>query len=95
MKPVRAPSGSSDHMSEDLYSFLSNSAVRKKYNNTLNLAKKFRNTEAKIEYLKIGMDEMLISTDSILNLSLTHWHCLRESNDGNFVCENSNQKSKC
>ena len=63
MKPVQASSRSSNYISEDLYSFLSNSIYRKKYNNLLNLTKKFRNNESKIEYLKICIEEKLISTD--------------------------------
>ena len=56
MKP-QVPSISSNQMSDDLYDFLGNHSFRKKYNKVLNLAKKFRNVEAKIDFLKICIDE--------------------------------------
>ena len=64
MKPSTAPSRSSNQSSEDdLYKFLSNSNFRKKYNKILNLAKKYRVKEAKIDYLKTCIEEQLISSD--------------------------------
>ena len=57
------PSRSPNQISNDLFEFLRNNVIRKKYNKVLGLAKKFRIKEAKIEYLKACIEEKLISTD--------------------------------
>ena len=62
MKPT-VPSTSSNEISDDLYEFLGNHSFRKKYNKVLNLAKKFRNLQAKIDFLKTCIEEKLICSD--------------------------------
>ena len=63
MRQFQAPSESSSQLSDDLSKFLSNNDYRKQYNKLLSLAKKFRNTEAKKNFLENCISENLVPND--------------------------------